>query len=284
MTASSHHDLLGPMRPVVVKVAAVARETRDTFTVTTEPVEGESLPAFEPGQFSMLYSYGVGEAPISISGDTADTGRLVYTIRSVGAVSKALSNRQPGDFIAMRGPFGTSWPVRAAKGCDVLLVAGGIGLAPLRPTIYHILRHRTDYGRLVILYGARSPKDLLFRKELRAWAGFPDTQVLTTVDYGAPSWRGNVGVVTKLFRLTKLEPERSLVMMCGPEIMMRLSVRELQARKVADEQIYLSMERNMKCAAGFCGHCQMGPYFVCKDGPVFPYSKMRRWMGGLREL
>ncbi len=284
MTALSHPDLLDPMRPVLVKVADVTRETRDTHTVTTEATDGESLPRFEPGQFSMLYIYGVGEAPISISGDAHDPGRLVYTIRSVGAVSKALTSRHAGDCITMRGPFGTNWPVQAAKGGDVLLVAGGIGLAPLRPVIYHILRHRTDYGRLVILYGARSPKELLFGKELRNWAKFPDTQVLTTVDYGAPSWRGNVGVVTKLFRLAKLQPERSLAMMCGPEIMMRLSVRELQARKIADEQIYLSMERNMKCAAGFCGHCQMGPYFVCKDGPVFPYSKMRSWMGGLREL
>lgn len=284
MTAAFHPDLLDPMRPVLVKVDDVTRETHDTYTVSTEAVDGKSLPGFEPGQFSMLYSYGVGEAPISISGDTEAPDRLVYTIRSVGAVSKALTSRQSGDLITMRGPFGTSWPVQEAQGGDVLLVAGGIGLAPLRPVIYHILRHRTDYGRLVILYGARSPKDLLFRKELRTWAKFPDTQVLTTVDYGAASWRGNVGVVTKLFRLAKLQPERSLAMMCGPEIMMRLAVRELQARKIAGERIYLSMERNMKCAAGFCGHCQMGPYFVCKDGPVFPYSQMRRWMGGLREL
>ena len=284
MTAPIRSDLLDPMTPVLVKVADVTRETQDTYTVATEAADGERLPRFEPGQFTMLYSHGVGEVPISISGDAHDPSRLLYTIRSVGAVSKALTSRQAGDSITMRGPFGTSWPVQAAKGGDVLLVAGGIGLAPLRPAIYHILRHRTEYGRLVILYGARSPKELLFRKELRSWAKFPDTQILTTVDYGAPSWRGNVGVVTKLFRLATLQPERSLAMMCGPEIMMRLSVRELQARKIADDQIYLSMERNMKCAAGFCGHCQMGPYFVCKDGPVFAYSKMRRWMGGLREL
>ncbi|HEV2690215.1 MAG TPA: FAD/NAD(P)-binding protein [Bryobacteraceae bacterium] len=284
MTAPSHPELLDPMRLVLVKVAGVARETNDTFTVTTEAAESEGLPRFEPGQFSMLYSYGVGEAPISISGDPHDPSRLVYTIRSVGAVSKALVSRAAGDSISMRGPFGTSWPVQAAEGRDVLLVAGGIGLAPLRTAIYHILRRRTKYGRLMILYGARSPKELLFRKELRTWASFPDTQVLTTVDYGSPSWRGNVGVVTKLFRSARIEPERTLVLMCGPEIMMRFAVRDLQARKIADERIYLSMERNMKCAAGFCGHCQMGPYFVCKDGPVFSYARMRRWMGGLREL
>jgi NAD(P)H-flavin reductase len=208
----------------------------------------------------------------------------VYTIRSVGAVSQALVSHRTGDAVGMRGPFGTSWPVEMAKGRDVLLVAGGIGLAPLRPAIYHILRKRSAYGRLIILYGARNPKELLFGKELRTWATFPDTQILTTVDYGAPSWRGNIGVVTKLFRQVKIDPEQTLAMMCGPEIMMRFAVRELQDRKIADQRIFLSMERNMKCAAGFCGHCQMGPYFVCKDGPVFSYSEMRRWMGGLREL
>jgi NAD(P)H-flavin reductase len=202
----------------------------------------------------------------------------------VGAVTKALVNHRPGDFIAMRGPFGTSWPIEEAKGEDVLLVAGGIGLAPLRPTIYHILRHRSDYGRLVILYGARSPKELLFRKELREWSAAPDTQVLSTVDYGEPRWRGYVGVVTKLFNFVSLRPERTITMMCGPEIMMRFGIRGLQGRKFPDDRIYLSMERNMKCAVGFCGHCQMGPYFICKDGPVFTYPQMRRWMGDLREL
>jgi NAD(P)H-flavin reductase len=284
MTSAYYPRQRDPMTPALVKVASVHRETKDTFTVTTTAADGEVLPRFEPGQFSMLYSYGVGEAPISISGDPHEPDRLVYTIRSVGAVSQALVSHRSGDAIGMRGPFGTSWPVEMAKGRDVLLVAGGIGLAPLRPAIYHILRKRTSYGRLIILYGARNPKELLFGKELRTWATFPDTQILTTVDYGAPSWRGNVGVVTKLFRQVKIDPEQTLAMMCGPEIMMRFAVRELQDRKIADQRIFLSMERNMKCAAGFCGHCQMGPYFVCKDGPVFSYSEMRRWMGGLREL
>jgi NAD(P)H-flavin reductase len=288
MTASgsglNHSNLADPMRPDLVRIAEVNRETADTCTIVTEPSNGETLPAFAPGQFSMLYAYGVGEVPISISGDPGVPNRLVYTIRSVGAVSQALIGSQAGDSIAMRGPFGTSWPVEQAKGKDVLLVAGGIGLAPLRPAIYHIVRNRSEYGRVTILYGARNPKELLFTKQLKGWAALPNTQILTTVDLGGSSWRGHVGVVTKLFGLTTLQPERTVVMTCGPEIMMRFVVRELKSRGFAGEQIYLSMERNMKCAVGFCGHCQMGPYFICKDGPVFPYPRMRHWMGGLREL
>jgi NAD(P)H-flavin reductase len=157
----------------------------------------------------------------------------------------------------------------------VVLVAGGLGLAPLRPAIYQVLRHREDYGRLIVLYGGRSPRDLLYRKELAVWARQPDTQVLSTVDYGGLSWRGHVGVVTTLFRYVRLQPARTVAMLCGPEIMMRFVTRELESCGLRESDIYLSMERNMKCAVGFCGHCQFGPYFICKDGPVFPYSKIR---------
>jgi NAD(P)H-flavin reductase len=157
----------------------------------------------------------------------------------------------------------------------VVLVAGGLGLAPLRPVIYQVLRHREDYGRLIVLYGGRSPRDLLYRKELAAWARQPDTQVLSTVDYGGLIWRGHVGVVTTLFRYVRLQPARTVAMLCGPEIMMRFVTRELESCGLQEPDIYLSMERNMKCAVGFCGHCQYGPYFICKDGPVFPYSKVR---------
>lgn len=289
MMTASHSDqdrsgLMEPMRPVLVRIAEVSRETADTWTVVTEPSNGDSLASFAPGQFSMLYAYGAGEVPVSISGDPAIPNRLVYTIRSVGAVSQALISSRVGDSIAMRGPFGTSWPVEEAKGWDVLLVAGGIGLAPLRPAIYHIVRNRSDYGRVTIFYGARHPKELLFTKQLKAWSALPATEVLTTVDSGGSSWRGRVGVVTKLFGFAALRPERTTVLTCGPEIMMRFVVRELKSRGFAGDQIYLSMERNMKCAVGFCGHCQMGPYFICKDGPVFAYPQMQHWMGGLREL
>ena len=262
----------------LARVAKVDKETYDTFTLTMEPLNGQGLHPFAPGQFSMLYVYGVGELPISISGDPHEPGRLIYTVRSVGRATNALVNRLPGDTVRVRGPFGKPWPVEAGRGKDVIVVAGGIGLAPLRPAIYHLLRRRDDYVRVVLLYGARSPKDLLYRKQVAEWGRLPDLQVLTTVDYGGASWRGHVGVVTTLFRHLRMHSAQTVAFTCGPEIMMRYVVRELLARGLTDADIYLSMERNMKCAVGSCGHCQLGPYFVCKDGPIFSYQQMRPWL------
>jgi NAD(P)H-flavin reductase len=271
---------IDPMIPQVCRVESVARETHDTFTLTLQPSNGVTLPAFAPGQFSMLYIFGVGELPISISGDPEQPRRLAYTVRSVGPATQALVSCRPGDSIGVRGPFGTAWPLSAARGKDVLIVTGGIGLAPLRPAILHILRNRDDYVRLIVLYGARSPRDLLYRKELGAWARSPDTQVLTTVDYGGVNWRGRVGVVTTLFRHLRMHPDRTVALICGPEIMMRYVITELvENRGVPESDVYLSMERNMKCAVGFCGHCQYGPHFICKDGPVFSYKQLRKLLG-----
>jgi NAD(P)H-flavin reductase len=263
-----------PMLPQPWLVRQVVKETHDTFTLTLEPSNG-TIAAFEPGQFSMLWVFGVGELPISISGDPGDAQRLVYTVRSVGRATDALVRRTPGDAVGVRGPFGTAWPLEQAKGKDVLVVAGGIGLAPLRGVIYYVLSHRRDYGRLILLYGARSPHDLIYRHELGHWAKQYDTEVRSTVDFGVPSWRGNVGVVTTLFKYVALQPGRTIAMVCGPEIMMRFVARELEARGISAADVHLSMERNMKCAVGFCGHCQWGPHFICKDGPIFPYSQIR---------
>ena len=269
-------DVLNPMLPQPFRVEGVWRETHDTFTLTLKPRDGTVPAPFAPGQFSMLYVFGVGELPISISGDPDQPQRLAYTVRSVGSATQALVSHRPGDSLGVRGPFGTAWPLAEARGKDVLIVAGGIGLAPLRPAIYQILLHRDDYVRLIVLYGARSPRDLLYRKELRSWSRSPDTQILTTVDYGGVSWRGRVGVVTTLFRHVRLHPDRTVVLICGPEIMMRYVISELKEnRGVSASDIYLSMERNMKCAVGFCGHCQYGPHFICKDGPVFPYHRLQ---------
>jgi len=266
---------IDPMLPQPYSVREVVKETADTFTLTLEPSNRTGADRFQPGQFSMLWVFGVGELPISISGHPAQHDRLVYTVRSVGQATHALVSREVGDGVGVRGPFGTGWPVDLAQGRDVLVIAGGIGLAPLRPVIYEVLHNREKYGRLVILYGARSPRDLLYRKELAAWARHRDTQVLVTVDYGGLSWRGHVGVVTTLFKYARLQPSRSVAMACGPEIMMRFVARDLETQGVARENIYLSMERNMKCAVGFCGHCQYGPHFICKDGPIFSYDRMR---------
>jgi NAD(P)H-flavin reductase len=211
-------------------------------------------------------------------GDPALHDPLIYTIRSVGQATHSLVNQAVGDGVGVRGPFGTGWPADVARGRDVIVVAGGIGLAPLRPMIYHVLHNRKDYGRLVILYGSRSPRDLLYRKELAAWARNRETQVLVTVDYGGLNWRGHVGVVTTLFKYSRLQPARSVAMVCGPEIMMRFVTRELEMQGLNRDNIYLSMERNMKCAVGFCGHCQYGPHFICKDGPVFRYAQIQKLM------
>jgi NAD(P)H-flavin reductase len=270
--AAAKFDVMVPWPGVV---AQVTKETPDTFTLRVSREDDAEQNAFQPGQFSMLWVFGVGELPISISGDPADRDQLVYTVRSVGKATHALVSQRPGTGIGIRGPFGTGWPMEAARGRDVIIIAGGIGLAPLRPAIYEVLRNRDRYGRLVVLYGARSPRELLYRKELAAWARQPDTQVLVTVDYGGLGWHGHVGVVTTLFKYARLQPSKSVAMICGPEIMMRFVTRQLEEHGVTAANTYLSMERNMKCAAGFCGHCQYGPLFICKDGPVFPYTKIR---------
>ena len=270
--------LTDEMAPALAKVAAVTKESFDTFTLKIAAVDRYKLPRFAPGQFSMLYVFGVGELPISISGDPQDAEHLLYTVRSVGKTTHALVSLRPGDYIGIRGPYGTPWPVNLARGKDVLIVAGGIGIAPLRPVVHQIMRRREEYGRLLILYGARSPRDLLFRKELDRWSRLSDTQVLSTVDYGGLNWHGHVGVVTALFRYLRLRPLHTIAMVCGPEIMMRGAATDLEQRGLPTSDLYISMERNMKCGIGLCGHCQCGPVFICKDGPIFPYARLRPWL------
>jgi NAD(P)H-flavin reductase len=267
------------MLPHPYAVQQVLKETADTFTLTLGQPNGVDANRFQPGQFSMLWVFGVGEVPISISGDPDEPDHLVYTVRSVGEATQMLVSRRVGEAVGVRGPFGKGWPVKEAEGRDVVIIAGGIGLAPLRPVIYEVLHNRQKYGRLVVLYGARSPHDRLYRTQLADWARQRDTQVLVTTDFGGSSWRGHVGAVTTLFKYARLQPERSVAFTCGPEIMMRFVVRDLQTLGLARENIYLSMERNMKCAVGFCGHCQYGPHFVCKDGPIFPYERVGSLLG-----
>jgi len=267
------------MLPQPYAVQQVLKETADTFTLTLGQSNGVDANGFQPGQFSMLWVFGVGEVPISISGDPADPDHLVYTVRSVGEATQMLVSRGVGEAVGVRGPFGKGWPVKEAEGRDVVIVAGGIGLAPLRSVIYEVLHNREKYGRLVVLYGTRSPHDRLYRTQLTAWARQRDTQVLITADFGGPSWSGHVGAVTTLFKYAKLQPERSVAFTCGPEIMMRFVARDLETLGLARENIYLSMERNMKCALGFCGHCQYGPHFICKNGPIFPYDQVGPLLG-----
>ncbi len=272
-----------PMIPRPYRVVRRVRETRDTFTLVLEPEHpGEGHP-FAPGQFNMLYVFGVGEVPISISGDPGDPHRLVHTTRAVGPVTTAITRLRPGDVLGVRGPYGSHWPLEHAVGKDIVIVAGGIGLAPLRPTIYQILAQREKFGRVVVLYGARTPADLLYRRELRAWRARLDVDVLVTVDRATEDWHGHVGVVTALIPYAAFDVHDAVAFVCGPEIMMRYTVAALQQRGMPDEAIYISMERNMKCAVGFCGHCQYGPFFICKDGPVFSYDRVR-WLFQRREV
>ncbi|MFY9642849.1 MAG: FAD/NAD(P)-binding protein [Rhodomicrobium sp.] len=262
-----------PFVPYLYRAVRVERELDDTVTLEVKPLSG-TRPAFEPGQFNMLYAFGIGEAAISISGDPADESGFVHTVRKVGAVSRALAALEAGATLGVRGPFGTSWPVEAAEGQDVVFVAGGLGLAPLRPAIYSVLANRSRYGRVSILFGSRNPSDMLYRHELEQWRQRLDVDVAVTVDHSDDGWHGNVGVVPSLVPRAAFDPRETLAMVCGPEIMMRYTVNALRGAGVSDAQIFLSMERNMKCAIGLCGHCQFGPDFICKDGPVMEYSKI----------
>jgi NAD(P)H-flavin reductase len=270
-----------PMRPEPYRILRVRRETHDTFTLELRPEAGGPRPPFRPGQFNMLYVFGVGEIPISISGDPGAGDRLVHTTRAVGTVTNAMSALAAGDLVGVRGPFGSPWPLEAARGRDVVLVAGGIGLAPLRPALYALLADRRQYGKVVLLYGARSPRDILYRRELERWRARFDLEVHVTVDRSLPSWHGNVGVVTALVPKAPFTPQQTVALVCGPEVMIRFTAIELHRRGVPPGQIYVSMERNMKCAIGLCGHCQFGPVFVCRDGPVLPYERIQdlinRW-------
>jgi NAD(P)H-flavin reductase len=262
-----------PFIPQPYRVARRQRETRDIATLELLPVGGER-PDYRPGQFNMLYAFGIGEVAISVSGDPSAPGGYVHTVRDVGAVSGAIAKLGAGSVLGLRGPYGTPWPTETAEGNDVVFVAGGLGLAPLRPAIYHVLSHRARYGRVVLLYGTRSPPDILYRRELERWRRRLDFEVLVTVDRADPDWRGDVGVVPKLIARAGFDPHHAVAMICGPEVMMRFTADALRQAGLGMDQIHVSMERNMKCAIGLCGHCQFGPSFICKDGPVMRYDRI----------
>lgn len=264
--------------PMVIRQFRISRkkkETHDTFSIELEPPDDVNGVNFIPGQFNMLYVYGVGEVPISISGNPEKNNILTHTIRVVGTVTEAINRLKTGDYLGIRGPYGIGWPVDSAVGNDVVIVTGGIGLAPLRPAIIHLLANRQDYGKISLMYGARTPEDILYVKNLEKWGGRFDIETSITVDRAVGDWCGNVGVVTTLIGRSAFDPHHCIAMVCGPEIMMRFTILELIKNDIDEKNIFVSMERNMKCGIGLCGHCQIGPTFVCKDGPVYCYEDIR---------
>lgn len=264
--------------PVPHRVVARRPETPDTVTLRLEPV-GAALADFAPGQFAMVHSFGRGEIPVSVSSVQA-TGGLAHTIRSVGAVSDGLCATRVGEVVGLRGPYGTSWELEWAHGSDVLVVAGGIGLAPLRPLILRALAEPEAYGRVDVLIGARTPADLIGREEV---AGWPTAFTGVSVDQPDKDWRGDVGVVTQLLDRADFDPDATWAFVCGPEPMIRATARELSFRGVPRERIRVSLERNMRCATGHCGHCQLGPLLLCRAGPVVDWVQAEPLLS-VREL
>jgi NAD(P)H-flavin reductase len=272
MTAEAAHA--SPYLPEPYRILRRRRETADTWTLELAPASSGATLGFAPGQFTMVYAFGAGEVPISISGDPSRRDRLVHTVRVAGAATRAICSLRRGGVLGIRGPYGTAWPLAGAEGGDVVVAAGGIGLAPLRGALYELLARRDAFRRVVLLYGGRSPAELLYRVELERWRARPELDVLVTVDRADEAWTGPVGVVTTLLERADFDPATTTALVCGPEVMMRFTAAGLLGAGVAPARIHLSMERNMKCALGQCGRCQLGPVFVCGDGPVFAYPTL----------
>jgi NAD(P)H-flavin reductase len=272
MTETALRPALTTMAPVPYRVASRVVENADSVTLRLEP-ERESVgvapPA--PGQFMMVYAFGVGEIAISVSGLAVD-GVITHTIRAVGAVSAALCAAESGAIVGVRGPFGTSWGLEEAAGRDLIVVAGGVGLAPLRPVVLGVLSQRERYGRVVVVAGARTQREFLFGAELAAWQQHPDLELHQTIDVPIHGWLGETGFVTEPLRRLTLHSGRTTAFLCGPEPMMAHSARALRDKGVAAQNIRVSLERNMQCGVGWCGHCQLGPLLLCRDGAVVGYD------------
>lgn len=259
-----------PMVPVPYRVRSKVAENADSVTLYLDPV-ARRLESPDPGQFMMLHAVGVGEIAISVCGLPA-AGEITHTIRAVGAVSAAVCAAEPGSTLGVRGPFGTSWGLDSAQGRDLVIVAGGVGLAPLRPVLLAALADRRRYGRVILIAGARAERDFLYAGELAAWSADPRLEVHQTVDVPIHGWPGETGFVTEPLRRLSLQPDRTTAFLCGPEPMMRHSATALMAKGVAAQDIRVSLERNMQCGVAWCGHCQLGPLLLCRDGPVVGYD------------
>ncbi|HET9240116.1 MAG TPA: FAD/NAD(P)-binding protein [Oligoflexus sp.] len=270
-----------PWLPEIWVVERRIQESEDTVSLELRPESKAVRPEAEPGQFNMLYSPGYGEIPVSIS--SMRSGSFLHTIRSVGAISAALAGAQAGSCVGVRGPFGSSWPLSTAFGKNLLLLAGGLGLAPLRPVIEWVRDRREDFADCSVLHGARDRDHLIFRDELVTWQKSPGIHWALTLDHADLDWEGHVGSLPQLLDLVTLDKQTTVALLCGPEIMMRAAAAYLVQLGLPAERIYLSLERNMKCALGFCGHCQLGPEFICRDGPILAYDRVAACLG-VKEL
>ena len=263
----------------VASILKIQPETADTSSYEFALEDGQELQ-FLPGQFNMLGFFGIGEAAVSLSSDPGSGGPFQHTVRAVSDVTNAMARLQAGDVVGLRGPFGNSWPMEEAVGQDLLIAGGGIGLAPLRAAIEQALRERDRYGSIVVLYGAKTPDELIFTADFDRWSAQPDTCLHLTVDRTLEQpWPHHIGVVPALCGLVTLDPARTTVLMCGPEVMMRFTALDLLKRGYHAERLFLSFERRMRCGVAQCGHCFLGPKFVCQDGPVFRYPDLEGLWG-----
>ena len=263
-----------------VRIADVIDEAPGVATYRLT-LDGDTDPAaysFIPGQFNMLYLPGVGESAISMSGDPTRSDGWTHTVRVAGNVTKTLAGLKRGDTLGLRGPFGAGWPVEELAGVNLIIVAGGLGMAPVRSLIYHVVHHRNRYGHVWLICGARTPEALLYRREYELWRQH-GIDVHETVDRATAGWTGQIGVVTTLIdRLRLPHPKQTQLVACGPEVMMKYAAASGVRLGIAVERTWLSLERNMQCATGLCGHCQLGPEFICKDGPVLRYDHIRPYL------
>lgn len=279
MTATATFSAASPWTTHTVRIAEIIPEIEGvaTYRLQSPDATSDDLYRFQPGQFNMLYLPGVGEAAISMSGDPANLDGWIHTVRVAGNVTRTIAALDVGDSLGVRGPFGAGWPVDELHGHDVVIVAGGLGLAPLRPLIYQIVRQRIRFGGVWLIIGARTPDALLYPDEFDAWrrAGL---DVHITVDRASPRWTGNVGVVTAILdRVALADASRTQLVTCGPEVMMKYVALSGLRRGISADRIWVSMERNMQCAVGLCGHCQWGAAFICKDGPVLRYGRIQSY-------
>ena len=260
-----------PYLPRWAEISRIEKLTESEKLFQLHLSNGKPL-GHKPGQFVEVSVLGIGEAPISISSPPINDNSFELAVRKVGNLTNAMHRLGVGDKLGIRGPFGTNFPIEEAKGKDILFVAGGIGLVPLRSFIKFVLEHRKDYGEVTILFGARNPSEQLFLSELEEWRGRKDIQYLETVDRADATWKGNVGVITTLFPKVQVDPSKTICVVVGPPVMYRFVIMETKAKGIPDTQIFLSLERRMKCGLGKCGHCQINNIYVCQDGPVLRYS------------